>query len=87
MTKMPLYGHKGLELLREGILVFRLVRDELKGGFILSGFCRKEYRLKRKKEGREKKRGKTEGFGFEDSVCGSPNHFPSFFLRLSSVES
>ena len=42
MTKMPLYGHKGLELLREGILVFRLVRDELKGGFILSGFSRKK---------------------------------------------
>ena len=56
MTKMPLYGHKGLELLREGILVFRLVRDELKGGFVLRGFCRKEYRLKRKKEEKRKER-------------------------------
>ena len=42
MTKMPLYGHKGLELVREGLLVFRLVRDELKEGFLLSGFSREK---------------------------------------------
>ena len=59
MTKMPLYGHKGLELVREGILVIRLVRDKLKKGFILGGFCREKHRLKRKKEGRERKREKS----------------------------
>ena len=42
MTKMPLYGHKGLELVREGILVIRLVRDKIKKVFILSGFCREK---------------------------------------------
>ena len=42
MTKMPLYGHKGLELLREGILVFRLVRDELKRALYLVDFLEKE---------------------------------------------
>ena len=55
MTKMPLYGHKGLDLVREGILVIRLVRDKIKKVFILSGFCRENHRLKRKKERREKK--------------------------------
>ena len=74
MTKMPLYGHKGLELLREGILVFRLVRDKLKRGFILSGFCRKRVKAEkeRKKEEKGKER-KAEGFCSKESVCGSPS--------------
>ena len=55
MTKMPLYGHKGLELVREGILVFRLVRDKLKRGFILSGIYRESVlAVERKKEKKEK---------------------------------
>ena len=79
MTKMSLYGHKGLELLREGILVFRLVRDELKGALYLVDLVEKRYRLKRKKERREKKReGKLKGFVQERFVA-----LPTIFLHFS----
>ena len=35
-------------------MVIRLARDKIKKAFILSGFSRENYKLKRKKERREK---------------------------------
>ena len=42
-------------MIREGILVIRLARDKIKEAFILSGFSRENFRLKRKKERKKRK--------------------------------
>ena len=69
-------------------MVISLFRDKLNEALYLVELVEKSCKAVEKKEkGRKRKERKTEGFCFKRNSLWFSNHFPSFFLELSSVES